>query len=107
MFTEREDFDVFHDDQLIVVLMEHSTIHNVPQILLIALGEEEHSLCISLRRLQQTFSVGIFPYTFQDRPDSAAQLSQSCAPLLFSFFLSLARAKTCTREVRSSISNEE
>lgn len=49
VLAEREDLDIFHNDQLVVVLVEDSAIDNVAEVLLVALGEEQHSLGIALR----------------------------------------------------------
>lgn len=39
MFTQRENLNVLHDDQFIVIFVENGTIDQIPNILLVALGE--------------------------------------------------------------------
>lgn len=40
MLAETEDLDVLHNNQLVVTLMEDSTIHNVSNVLLVSLCEK-------------------------------------------------------------------
>lgn len=47
MLAQTEHLNVLHDNQLIMVLMENSPVDQIPHVLFITLGEEEHSLCIS------------------------------------------------------------
>src|SRR5690348_10199558 len=68
VLTQRKNVNVLHSDQLIVVLVEHCAIDQVPHILLITLGEVEHGLGISLWSLAETLALWILTNTFQDRP---------------------------------------
>ena len=43
-----------------MVLVEDGAVHNVAQVFLIALGEEEQRLGVALWRLEQALSIGIF-----------------------------------------------
>merc|ERR1712176_1126745 len=73
MLAHGEDLYVLDNDHLVVILMKDSPIHDIPQILLIPLREEHHCLCISLWCLEQTFTVWIFAYAFEDRADGACE----------------------------------
>jgi len=42
-----------------MILMEHSTVDNVPKILLVAFGEEHHCFSVALGCLMETFAVRI------------------------------------------------
>lgn len=39
VFTQREDFNIFHNNQFVMVLVEDSTIDKISHILFIALGK--------------------------------------------------------------------
>ena len=66
MLAQREDLDILHNNELVVVLMEDSTIDNVTHVLLVSFGEEEHGLCISIRRITQSFALRVFSYAFKN-----------------------------------------
>jgi hypothetical protein len=87
MLAEREDLDIFHNDQLVVVLVEDSAIDNVAEVLLVALGEEQHSLGIALRCVQQTLTVGVLTKAFQHRPHGTRELLEVLCLLLLSGLL--------------------
>lgn len=72
MFAETKDFDIFHDNHLIMVLVEDGVVDNVSDILLIALCEKQHRLRVSRRRIEDTFSVWVFANTFQYGSDSSS-----------------------------------
>jgi hypothetical protein len=93
MLAEGEDLNVLDDNELIVIFMEDGAIDNVSEVLLIALGKEEHSLGVPLGRLEDTLSVRIFTHTFENSPDSAGELGKTLRPLLFTFFLALSRSQ--------------
>lgn len=82
VFTHREDIDVLDNDQLIVVLVENSVVDQVPNILLVALGEIEHGLGISHGGLTKSFSFRVLADTFQDCADSSGHLLKSLLGLL-------------------------
>lgn len=72
--------------------MEHGTVHNLPQILLVALCEEEQGFCVAVGGVEQALAVGILANAFEYRPHGAGQLGQSLVLLLFRRFLSLTSA---------------
>ena len=82
VFAKRENVDILDNDQLVVVLVEDGAVDQVPNVLLIALGEVEHGLGISLWGLAKTFSLGILSDTFKNGPDSSGQLLNSLVGLL-------------------------
>jgi len=60
VLAQGKDLNVSHNDQLVMVLVEDGAVDNVPQVLLVALCEEEQRLCVPLRRVQQSLAVGVF-----------------------------------------------
>ena len=73
MFTQRENLNVLDDYELIVVLVEHCTIDQIPDVLLVAFGEEKHSLCKPIRRPSKAFSLRIFANALEYGSNSACQ----------------------------------
>lgn len=72
MFAQGENLDIFDNDQLIVIFMKHCPIHQIADVLLVALGEKEHGFGISFWRTPKSFTLRIFAYTFEDRLDCAS-----------------------------------
>lgn len=89
VFTERKDVDVLDNDQLIVVLVEDRAVHQIPNVLLVALGEVKHGLGISLGGLAKSLSFRIFANTLKDSSDSSGQLCKSLFGFLRSRLLPL------------------
>jgi hypothetical protein len=77
VFTKRENLNILYDDQLVMVFMEHSSIHDVPQVLLVTLCEEHYGSGKSLRRLKQSLARRIFTYTLQNCFDRSSEFLQS------------------------------
>lgn len=73
MLAKRENLDILNDDQLIMILMKHSSIDKIPHVLFIPLGEIQHRLCIPLRRLTQTLPLGVLTDAFKDSPHRVGQ----------------------------------
>ena len=94
MFAQREDLDIFDNDELIVIFVEHSSINQITNVLLIAFSKVEHGFCITLRRPSQTLSVWIFSDAFQDGRYSSFQSLQSLFSLLRCSFQTLSRPQT-------------
>jgi hypothetical protein len=92
VLAQAENFNVFYNDHLVVSLVEDGVVYDVAHVLLVALGEEEHCLCISCRRVQQALTVRILPNAFQDCPDGALQFVDSLLGLLGAFFESFSSA---------------
>jgi hypothetical protein len=74
VLTQGEDIDVFHNDQFIVILMENRSVDQIPNIFLVALGEVEHGLRVSLGGLAEPFSLWVFSNAFKDCPHSSSKL---------------------------------
>ena len=74
MLAKREDLNVPHNDELVVVFVEDCAVDNVAQVLLVALGEEEQRLRISVWCVEETLAVGVFAQALQHGPDGARQL---------------------------------
>ena len=74
VLAKRVDLNIPYDDQLVMVLVEHRTIDDITQVLLISLCEEEQGLGITLRCLQQSLAIGIFANAFEDGSYGAGQL---------------------------------
>ena len=73
MLAQREDLDIFDNDELIMIFVEDSSIDQITDVLLIAFSKVKHGFCIALRRSSQPLSVWIFSYTFQDSRYSSFQ----------------------------------
>lgn len=82
MFTEGEDVNILDNHQFVMVLVEDCPIHQVPDVLLVALGEVKHGLGISLGGLAKTLTFRILADTFQNRPYGACQLLDPFLSLL-------------------------
>ena len=74
VFTETKDLNVLDNDELVVILVEYSTVDNVSQILLVPLGEEHHGFGIALRSTVQTLSVRILTDTLEESANRAREL---------------------------------
>ena len=77
MLTKRININILHNNQLIMILMKHRPIHNVPQILLIPLRKPHHRFRIPLGRAVQTLPIWVLPYAFENRPHGARKLCES------------------------------
>lgn len=77
VLAQREDVDILDNNQLIMVLMEDRTVHQVPDILLIALGEVKHSLGISQGSLAETLALRVLSNAFEDCPNGSRELLKS------------------------------
>jgi hypothetical protein len=82
VFAKRIDVNVLDNDQLIVILVEDSAVDQVPNILLVTLGEVKHGLGVSLGCLTKPFSLRILADAFENRADSSGQLLKSLFGLL-------------------------
>jgi hypothetical protein len=82
VFTQRENFDILHNDQLVMVLVENGTIDQIPDILFVALGEVEHSLGITLRGFTETLTLWVFTNTLQNCSHGTGKLLNSGFVLL-------------------------
>jgi hypothetical protein len=77
MLAQGEDIDILDNHQLIVVLVEDRTVHQVPDILLVALGEVKHGLGVSQGGLAETLTLWVLSNTFEDCPDGSRKLLKS------------------------------
>lgn len=93
MLTQREDFDVLHNDQLIVVFVENSPIDQVSHVLFIALCEKEHSSGVSFRGGSETLSLWILANAFENGPHSSCQFLYS----LFRLLRRRLKPRSCSR----------
>jgi hypothetical protein len=64
VFAHAENLDILHNDHFIVPLMEDGVVHDILDILLVSLGEEQQCLGISGRGIEHPFPIGIFTDTF-------------------------------------------
>jgi hypothetical protein len=72
-----------------VVLVEDSTIHQVPNVLLVSLGEIKHSFGVSQRSLAETFTLWVLSNTFEDCANGSRELLKSLFGLFRCRFLAL------------------
>lgn len=77
MLAHSVDLNVLHNDHLIMPLMEQSSIDDILHILLVSLCVEQHRQRVSLRRIQNSLSVGVLAYTFQQCADRTRHLAQT------------------------------
>jgi hypothetical protein len=99
VFAEGKDFNVFDDDQLVVVFVEDGAVDNVAQVLLVTLGEEEHGLGIALGRAQQPFALRVLADALEDGLHGAGQLLQALVILRRRRFQPLAGAQAYRRVI--------
>lgn len=74
MLAKTEDFNVLYNDKLVVVLVEDCAINNVSQVLLVALGEVHHGLCITHGCAMETFSFRVLSDAFEKCTDCSREL---------------------------------
>lgn len=91
VLAKGEDLDVPHDDELVMVLVEDSTVDDVAQVLFVTLCEEEQRFRVALWCVEQPLTVGVFAQTLEHSPDSARQLLEVRHLLLFGCLLPLPR----------------
>lgn len=77
MLTKRIHLNILHNNQLIMILMKHSPINNISQILLIPFRKKHHRFRVSFRCTVQTFPIGILADAFEDRADGAGEFRES------------------------------
>ena len=97
VLAQRKHLNVLDHDQLVVVLMKHSPVDQVPNILLVPLCEEEHGFCVALWRATEAFALWILADTLEDGAHGALELGQACGGLFGGCFEALAGSETCTR----------
>lgn len=64
MFAETEDFNVLHNNHLVVALVEDGVVDDVSDVLLVAFCEEQHCLRISGGRIEYSLSVRVLTNAF-------------------------------------------
>lgn len=74
MFAHAEDLNVLDNDHFVMSFVEDGIIDNIFHVLLVAFGEEEHSFRIARRSVQDTLSVWVFAYAFEDGPHCLSHL---------------------------------
>lgn len=77
MLAQTIHLNILHNNQLIMILMKHRPIHNIPQILLIPLRKEHHRLRVPLGCPVQPFAVRVLADAFEDRAHGAGESLQS------------------------------
>jgi len=94
VFAQAKDIDVLDNNQLIMVLMEDSSIHNIPQILFVSFCEKHHGLGIPLRRIAQSFTIWILTNAFKDCADRVGKFALTLFGFLWGSVKSLFGANT-------------
>lgn len=74
VFAEGENFNIFDDDQLIVVFVENCAINEVSHVLFITFGEKHKGFGITFGGMEEAFSGRIFANTLENRADSSRKL---------------------------------
>jgi hypothetical protein len=86
VFAQAEDFNILHNHQLIMPLMEDCVVNNVSHILLVSLCKEQQSFGISVWCRKKAFAVGVLANAFENSADSAGELLLSREGLFRGFF---------------------
>ena len=73
MLAQRENLNIFNNDELIMIFVEHSSVNQITDVFLIAFSKVKHSFGIAFRGPSQTLPVRIFSYTFQNGAYSSFQ----------------------------------
>lgn len=60
VLAETKNLYILHDYHLIMSLVKDSAVNDIPNVLLIALGEIQHCLCVAVRGTQDTFPIRVF-----------------------------------------------
>lgn len=81
-----EHLDILHDDELVVALVEDSFVDEVLNVLLVSLGEEEHSLCVAVWSGKETLTVWVLSQALKDSAHSTSQLLLAFQCLLWRLF---------------------
>lgn len=89
VLAKTEDLDVLDDDHLVVTLLENGVVDDVANVLLVALGEEEHGFGVTSRGVADTGPVRILADALEDGADSGLELLQSYGGLFKVLFESL------------------
>src|SRR3546814_19197613 len=74
VFTQRIQLDVADDDHLVIGGLEHRTVDDFLDVLLVALRQKLHRLGSPMRSAQQAFAVGVLA----DRFDARAEVVLHC-----------------------------
>lgn len=92
VLAKAKDFNVFDNDQLIVILMEHGAINNVSQVLLVTLGKVHHSFCVTLGRTVEPLPLGVLANAFEECANCSREFLLTSGSLFGGRFESLASA---------------
>ena len=99
VLAKGEDLDVPHNDELVMVLVEDSTVDDVAQVLFVALCEEEQRFRVAIGCIEQAFAVGVFSDALQHGSHGTGQLGQPLLLLFGGCFLAFAGALACNASV--------
>ena len=69
-----EDLDILYDDKLVVALVEDSFVDEILDVLLVALGKEEHGLCVAVWSGKETLTIWVLSQALKDSAHSTGQL---------------------------------
>lgn len=83
VLAEREDFNVLHNDKLVVPLVENRIIDNRLDVLLVPLREEQHGLRISIRRPEQALAIRVLTDALENSTDGTRNLCLALQCLLW------------------------
>ena len=77
MLAQAENLDILHDDHLVVPLVEDCAVDHVLDVLLVALGEEEHGLGVAGGGVEEAFAVGVFAHALEEGADCGGHLCEA------------------------------
>lgn len=92
VLAHAKDLNVLDDHHFVMALLEDGPVDDVAHVLLVALGEIEHGLGVTLGRGEETLTVGVFAEAFEKGADGALHLVQTLLLLGFGLLQTLARA---------------
>lgn len=101
MLAETEDLNVLDDDHLVVALLEDGVVHDVADILLVALGEKEHRLSVASGGVKDTGAVDVLADALENGANGALELVQPLSSLFGALLESLAGADACPEGLKS------
>src|SRR3546814_12819179 len=67
VFTQRIQLDVADDDHLVIGGLEHRTVDDSLDVMLVAMRQKLHRLGSTMRSAQQALALGVFVGSSEDR----------------------------------------
>jgi len=94
VFTQAKYVDILDNDQLVMILMEDRTVHNVSQILFVSFCEKHHGFGIPFWSIAQSLAIWILADAFKDCPHRVCKFALTLFRFLWCSIKSLFGADT-------------